>query len=129
MAFTNRKSLAFTKGTPRIQTLKYPRTGAMSTAVTNRNVCLSSAAIFGDIPRREAKEDGQSMRPLFSPNIGNKGRLVRGLIALGLFASGWFSFRVSTWFALLLLASGGFTLFEALRGWCVLRACGIKTKV
>lgn len=29
---------------------------------------------------------------------------------------------------LVLLVSAAFVLFEALRGWCVLRACGIKTK-
>jgi len=28
-----------------------------------------------------------------------------------------------------LAVSGGFVLFEALRGWCVLRACGIKTRL
>ena len=28
-----------------------------------------------------------------------------------------------------LLASGLFVLFESLRGWCALRACGIKTKL
>jgi len=27
------------------------------------------------------------------------------------------------------LYSGVFVLFEALRGWCVLRACGIKTRL
>jgi hypothetical protein len=27
------------------------------------------------------------------------------------------------------LASGAFVLFESLRGWCALRACGIRTKL
>ena len=69
------------------------------------------------------------MKPFFSPNIDNKGRLVRGLCAIGLLVGAWFGFGVSAWLGLALVASGGFVLFEALRGWCALRACGIKTKL
>jgi hypothetical protein len=69
------------------------------------------------------------MKSPFSPNIGNKGRLVRGLGALVLFAGAGFAFPVSAWLGLVLLASGAFVLFESLRGWCALRACGIKTKL
>ncbi|MBK7999270.1 MAG: hypothetical protein IPK15_11305 [Verrucomicrobia bacterium] len=69
------------------------------------------------------------MKPLFSPNIDNRGRLVRGLGALALLIGAAFGFQVSIWLGLVLLASGGFVLFEALRGWCALRACGIKTKL
>jgi hypothetical protein len=69
------------------------------------------------------------MKPLFSRNISNKGRLARGLAAAGLLAGAWFAFDVSTWLGVLLLLSGGFVLFEALRGWCALRACGLKTRL
>jgi hypothetical protein len=69
------------------------------------------------------------MKKLFSPNIDNKGRLVRGCFALALFVGASFGFRVSIWLGGVLLASGGFVLFESLRGWCALRACGIKTKL
>ena len=69
------------------------------------------------------------MKYFFSPNLGNKGRLVRGLGALVLFAGAGFGFTVSMWLGLVLLASGAFVLFESLRGWCALRACGIKTKL
>ena len=68
------------------------------------------------------------MKPIFSRNIDNKGRLVRGLAALALLVGAVFSFTVSVWLGLALLASGLFIAFEALRGWCALRACGIKTK-
>ena len=68
------------------------------------------------------------MKPFFAPNIGSQGRLLRGLGALGLFVGAWFVFDVSNWLGILLLACGGFALFEALRGWCGLRACGIKTR-
>ena len=69
------------------------------------------------------------MKPLFSRNIDNKGRLMRGLMALGLFVGAGFGFTVSVWLGAVLLASGVFVAFEALRGWCALRACGIKTKL
>ena len=69
------------------------------------------------------------MKSLFPPNIGNRGRLLRGLIAAGLFVGAWFGFAIATWLGIALVASGGFALFEALRGWCALRACGIKTSL
>ena len=69
------------------------------------------------------------MKPLFSRNIDNKGRLMRGIMALALFVGAGFGFNVSVWLGVVLLASGVFVAFEALRGWCALRACGIKTKL
>ena len=69
------------------------------------------------------------MKSLFSPNIGNKGRLIRGFAALVLLVGAGFGFTVSMWLGLVLLASGAFVLFESLRGWCALRACGIKTNL
>jgi hypothetical protein len=69
------------------------------------------------------------MKRSCSPNITNRGRVVRGMGALLLFAGAGFGFAVSVWLGLVLAASGGFVLFEALRGWCALRACGIKTRI
>ena len=69
------------------------------------------------------------MKPFFSRNIDNKGRLVRGIGALALLVGAGFGFTVSMWLAIALLTSGVFVAFEALRGWCALRACGIKTKL
>ena len=69
------------------------------------------------------------MKNLFSPNIDNKGRLVRGCGAFLLLVGAGFAFTRSVWLGTVLLGSGGFVLFEALRGWCALRACGIKTKL
>lgn len=52
-------------------------------------------------------------------------RVIFGLLLLaGAVAAFWFK-SVAGWF---LLAFAGFTFFEAARGWCVVRACGIKTK-
>jgi hypothetical protein len=69
------------------------------------------------------------MKPFLSPNIGRKGRLVRGAGALLLLAAAAFALSVSLWLALVLALSGLFVLAEALRGWCALRACGIKTRL
>jgi hypothetical protein len=69
------------------------------------------------------------MKPLFPRNIDNKGRLLRGMGALGLLVGAGFGFTVSVWLGVGLLVSGLFVAFEALRGWCALRACGLKTKI
>lgn len=65
----------------------------------------------------------------FKRNIDNRGRLVRGVISFALFLSAAFIFQTSIIAAVALIAAGIFVLFEALRGWCALRACGIKTKL
>jgi hypothetical protein len=69
------------------------------------------------------------MKPLFSRNIDNMGRLVRGLGAVTLFIGAGFGFFLSVWLGVVLATAGAFVLFEALRGWCVLRACGLKTRL
>ena len=69
------------------------------------------------------------MKPIFARNIDGRGRVVRGVIALALLVGGGFGFLLSVWLGLGLLASGVFVAFEALRGWCAMRACGIKTKL
>lgn len=69
------------------------------------------------------------MKPLFSRNIDGKGRFVRAVGALALLVGAGFGFTVSVWLGVALLASGLFVAFEAARGWCFLRACGIKTKL
>ena len=69
------------------------------------------------------------MKRWFVPNLSRRGRLVRGLGAAGLFAGAAFGFRVSPWLAVVFVLLGAFVLFEALRGWCALRACGLKTRL
>ena len=66
---------------------------------------------------------------MFQRNISNTGRLVRGISALLLFAAAAYAFAISTWIGVLIGLFATFVLFEALRGWCALRACGIKTKL
>jgi len=69
------------------------------------------------------------MKPSFSRNISNTGRVVRALGALALLLGAGFGFFVSVWLGAVLAVSGVFVLFEAVRGWCVLRACGLKTRL
>lgn len=67
---------------------------------------------------------------MFAPNIDLKGRALRGALALMLFAAAAIAWNRAgkRWIVVLLVAAALFTAFEALRGWCALRACGIKTK-
>ena len=68
-------------------------------------------------------------------NIGARGKALRFRIGIGLSvlavpALGWALIHGGglAWAAAaLLLASSGFTLFEARAGWCALRALGVKT--
>ena len=69
------------------------------------------------------------MKLFFAKNIGTAGRVVRGVSALALFIGAGVGFAVSFWLGAALAGVGGFVLFEALRGWCVLRACGIRTRL
>ena len=68
------------------------------------------------------------MKTFFSPNIDGKGRLFRALWALIMLAGAVFCFTLSVWISALLLGLAVFAAFESFRGWCALRACGIKTK-
>ena len=60
-------------------------------------------------------------------NINRNGRLMRATLGLvSLLAAGYFA-SDHVWLAVVFVALGLFTLFEASRGWCAFRACGIKT--
>ena len=69
------------------------------------------------------------MGKFFAPNITRLGRILRAVWGLALAITGVLLWARSTWICLVLVASGAFALYEAARGWCVMRACGIKTKL
>jgi uncharacterized membrane protein len=69
------------------------------------------------------------MNKFFSRNLDKRGRWVRGVGGVVLTVSGLFACAYSVWWGAALIVAGGFMLYEAARGWCVMRACGIKTKV
>jgi hypothetical protein len=62
----------------------------------------------------------------FAPNIGAPGRVARGICGVATLAAAW-SFRENPAGGVTLALGGLFMLFEAFRGWCVARACGLKT--
>ena len=70
------------------------------------------------------------MRNFFAQNIDRRGRIARAMWGVALIVAGvLFRGARSGWICLVLVASGGFALYEAVRGWCLMRACGIKTKL
>ena len=69
------------------------------------------------------------MSQFFRPNIQRNGRIARGVIgSLCLVAGIIVAGDYSLW-GLILVAAGLFAIFESMRGWCLARACGIKTKI
>ncbi len=69
------------------------------------------------------------MKRFFSRNLDRKGRIARAAMGLGLVAGAAFAWGQAPALGALLAAAGLFGLFEAIRGWCLLRACGVKTRL
>jgi hypothetical protein len=65
------------------------------------------------------------MKRFFSRNIGYQGRLVRGVLGALLLIAGILLAHGPPWVRLLLAGSGALGIFEAVRGWCLARACGL----
>jgi hypothetical protein len=68
------------------------------------------------------------MVKFFQPNIDRRGRIARAIYGAACIIAGLFCLRLAWWAAAALFAAGLLGFFEALRGWCLMRACGIKTK-
>ncbi len=65
----------------------------------------------------------------FSRNLDFRGRLARGIVgAIALIAGIVIAGDYLWWFGLIFVVAGLFAIFEAIRGWCIVRACGIRTK-
>ncbi len=62
----------------------------------------------------------------FAPNINARDRLLRGVGAASSATIGLLVSRRSLAAGVVLGATSLFLAFEALRGWCALRACGTK---
>ena len=69
------------------------------------------------------------MNRFFKPNLNHRGRLARGVIGTLCLIAGIILVDHLLWLGLVFVAAGLFAIFESLRGWCLVRACGIKTKV
>jgi len=68
------------------------------------------------------------MSGFFSPNITFRGRLARGVIGAILLIAGIIMADFKLWICLTLVVAGLFAIFEAVRGWCLVRACGLRTR-
>lgn len=65
----------------------------------------------------------------FRSNLDRRGRWIRALAGAVCLVGGIPAWTRDLWLVAILLGLAGlFCLFEALRGRCVLRACGIKTR-
>ena len=69
------------------------------------------------------------MSQFWKPNITKPGRTARLILGLGLLVGAGLAFFWNLWAALGGLTVAIFVLFEAARGWCLFRACGIKTRL
>lgn len=69
------------------------------------------------------------MSGFWRPNLEVRGRAFRWAMAVLLGLGAWLAWGWSGWVSGVLGLAGLFTAFEAGRGWCVLRACGIRTRL
>lgn len=69
------------------------------------------------------------MKKFFARNLETRGRVVRGIAGVALLVMGVALCGVNVLAAVVSIVCGVFVLFEAVRGWCLMRACGIKTKL
>lgn len=69
------------------------------------------------------------MSQFFRPNITRHGRIARGVIGALCLIAGIILVDFVLWLGLIFVVAGLFAIYEALSGWCLARACGIKTKI
>jgi ligand-binding SRPBCC domain-containing protein len=81
------------------------------------------------VGRLLVRPDLERMKTLIVPNLQSEGRWARGAIALIFGAIAFVVIPFSRRLGLILFLVAIFTVFEAVRGWCVLRACGIRTQI
>jgi hypothetical protein len=65
----------------------------------------------------------------FRPNIKRTGRIARGVTGTLCLIAGIITVDYVLWLGLIFVVAGLFAIYEALSGWCVARACGVKTKI
>ena len=69
------------------------------------------------------------MSSFWKRNIDYRGRRARGVLGGISLIAGIILADYKLWPCLVLVGFGLFGIFEALRGWCLMRACGIRTKL
>ncbi|MGA2869896.1 MAG: hypothetical protein ABSF34_12155 [Verrucomicrobiota bacterium] len=68
------------------------------------------------------------MSDFFRPNIRRSGRIVRGVMGTICLLAGIILVDESLGLGLVFVAVGLFAIFQAMRGWSLVRACGYKQK-
>lgn len=68
------------------------------------------------------------MSRFFQPNIKRQGRIARGVVGALCLIAGIVLVDYNLWLGLVFVVAGLFAIYEALAGWCLARACGVKTK-
>lgn len=68
------------------------------------------------------------MNRFFNRNIDHRGRMARGVIGALCLIAGIILAGDFTLWGLIPVVAGLFAIFESIRGWCLLRAFGLKTK-
>lgn len=69
------------------------------------------------------------MSQFFRPNIKRTGRIARGVSGALCLIAGIVVVDYVLWLGLIFVVAGLFAIYEALSGWCLARACGVKTKI
>ncbi|MGA2247115.1 MAG: YgaP-like transmembrane domain [Verrucomicrobiota bacterium] len=69
------------------------------------------------------------MSQFFRANIKRQGRIARGVVGSLCLIAGIILVDFILWLGLIFVVAGLFAIYEALSGWCVARACGLKTKI
>ena len=69
------------------------------------------------------------MNHFFRPNIKRQGRIARGVSGSIFLIAGIITVDYFFWPGLVFVAAGLFAIYEAFSGWCLARACGLKTKL
>ena len=69
------------------------------------------------------------MSNFFRPNLKKQGRIARGVTGTICLIAGIVLVDFVLWLGLIFVAAGLFAIYEAISGWCIARACGIKTKI
>ena len=69
------------------------------------------------------------MSNFFRPNLKRQGRIARGVIGSICLIAGIITVDYALWAGLIFVVAGLFAICEALSGWCLARACGLKTRI
>ena len=69
------------------------------------------------------------MNRFFQPNIKRQGRIARGVSGTIFLIAGIILVDFALWLGLIFVGAGLLAIYEAVSGWCLARACGIKTKI